>query len=87
MVYAAKIGHIAPKGQPRRTKRKAPVTLTLLEFLALPPGSKERRFKNIMAQLEVEVQGRIPLEGDCQRYFLSEDDEARTYVSIDEARV
>ena len=68
-LYAAELGHIAPTKQSRRTRRKSAVTLTLPEFLALPSASKEKRYANIMTQLEIDEQERIPLVGDHYRSY------------------
>ena len=59
-LYAADLGHVTPAKQSRKTRRKTAVTLTLPEFLALPSSSKERRYKNIVTQLGIEEQGRVP---------------------------
>ena len=68
-LYGAELGHITPTKQTRSTRRKTAVRLTLPEFLALPAAIKERRYANIMAQLEIETQGRVPLVGDHYRSY------------------
>ena len=54
---------------PRRTRRRATVQLTLKEFLALPPAAKEKRYNNIMEQLEVDKNHELPQVGDHYRSY------------------